>query len=191
MQRFDLKCQKTYDSLIRAFEELMREKTMDTLTVRELCHRASIGRNTFYSHFEDKYAFLQYYISLCKESVQQKTAYRKGDLIRHQAETGLEFFRFMNEHRYLWERNLSSPSSGLMLEMIKNNIKAPLMDELALLEERTGKKSAISKELLASFYAAGIIEIFMDHMYCERYTEEEIKMNMYRLCSVLFSPLFS
>lgn len=190
MNHFDLKRQKTYNSLIWAFEELMKEKTVDALTVRELCHKASIGRNTFYSHFEDKYAFLQYYISLCKESVQQKTACWKNDLTRYQAETGLEFFRFMNEHRYLWEKNISSSSSDLMKEMIKNNIKAPLIEELATLEDRTGKKAAISKELLASFYAAGIIEIFMDHLYCDRYSEEEIEQNMYRLCSVLFSPLF-
>ena len=59
----DLRVQKTYSALMAAFEALMAEETFDDITVNELCARALIRRPTFYSHFEDKYGFLRFYLS--------------------------------------------------------------------------------------------------------------------------------
>ena len=174
MYYFDLKRQKTYDALIRAFEELMQEKTVDTLTVRELCQRASIGRNTFYSHFEDKYAFLQYYISLCKESIEASAARWKDDFIQYQITIAAESFRFLSDHRFLWDRNITAPSSCMLQDMIKNHIRILLINELNSQEDRTGLHITVSKELLASFYAGGLLELFMEGLSNDRITEEEI-----------------
>ena len=55
--------QKTYSALMAAFEALMAEETFDDITVNELCARALIRRPTFYSHFEDKYDFLRFYLN--------------------------------------------------------------------------------------------------------------------------------
>ena len=59
----DLRVQKTYSALMAAFEALMAEETFDDITVNELCARALIRRPTFYSHFEDKYDFLRFYLN--------------------------------------------------------------------------------------------------------------------------------
>lgn len=59
----DLRVQKTYSALMAAFEALMAEETFDDITVNELCARALIRRPTFYSHFEDKYGFLRFYLN--------------------------------------------------------------------------------------------------------------------------------
>ena len=59
----DLRVQKTYRALMAAFEALMAEETFDDITVNELCARALIRRPTFYSHFEDKYDFLRFYLN--------------------------------------------------------------------------------------------------------------------------------
>ena len=42
------------DSLI----ELMRTKSFDKITIRELCDLANVNRSTFYLHYEDIYALL-------------------------------------------------------------------------------------------------------------------------------------
>lgn len=39
----------------KAFTELMREKPIESITISELCKRASINRSTFYNHYLDLY----------------------------------------------------------------------------------------------------------------------------------------
>ena len=39
----------------RAFTELLREKPIQRISVKELCTRAGINRGTFYTHYTDLY----------------------------------------------------------------------------------------------------------------------------------------
>lgn len=62
MENLDLRVQKTYKSLIDAFELLLHEKEFEKISVTELCDAAMIRRPTFYTHFLDKYDFLTFFI---------------------------------------------------------------------------------------------------------------------------------
>ena len=61
-EKRDLRVQKTYSALFKAFQELLHEKDFDSITVTELCDRAMIRTATFYKHFEDKYAFFSFMV---------------------------------------------------------------------------------------------------------------------------------
>lgn len=63
----DLHIQKTYEALINALLELLTEKTLDKLTVNELCEKARIRRPTFYKHFNDKYDFFNFTVQSLQE----------------------------------------------------------------------------------------------------------------------------
>lgn len=56
----DLRVQKTYMSLTDAMLRLLRKKKFEEITINELCDEAMIRRATFYKHFGDKYAFIQF-----------------------------------------------------------------------------------------------------------------------------------
>lgn len=64
MEKLDLRVQKTYKSLIEAFEVLLheQEKEFEKISVTEICDAAMIRRPTFYKHFLDKYDFLTFFI---------------------------------------------------------------------------------------------------------------------------------
>lgn len=62
MEQLDLRVQKTYRSLIDAFEKLLKDKEFEKILVTELCEAAMIRRPTFYSHFLDKYDFFTFFI---------------------------------------------------------------------------------------------------------------------------------
>ena len=50
----DRRVAKTRRSLHDALARLVREKTYDTISVKEILDRANVGRSTFYTHFDDK-----------------------------------------------------------------------------------------------------------------------------------------
>lgn len=64
----DLRVRKTKRALFDAFMRLVGEKTIDEITVNELCEAADIRRATFYKHYSDKYDFLTAYTGFLRDN---------------------------------------------------------------------------------------------------------------------------
>ncbi len=61
-EKLDPRVKRTRQSLQQAFAELLREKGFQAITIRDITQRAGLNRATFYAHFPDKYALLDYRI---------------------------------------------------------------------------------------------------------------------------------
>lgn len=60
----DPRVSRTRQLILQAFTELVEEqKNVYSISVQDITARATINRATFYAHFEDKYAFLECWIS--------------------------------------------------------------------------------------------------------------------------------
>ncbi len=68
----DLRTKKIYRALILSFQELLKEKTFEEITVNELCNKAQTRRATFYNHFSDKYDFFQYMLKTMRDDLLEK-----------------------------------------------------------------------------------------------------------------------
>ena len=51
----DLRIKKTKRAIRNAFYELIKEKPLEKITVREIAERAEINKTTFYAHYETVY----------------------------------------------------------------------------------------------------------------------------------------
>ena len=51
----DLRIQKTRRNIFNAFIELREKFPLERITVKELCERAQISKQTFYLHYHDMY----------------------------------------------------------------------------------------------------------------------------------------
>src|SRR5437870_3627097 len=58
----DLRVRRTLQLLQKALMELMESKSFQAITVQDIAERAMVNRATFYDHFVDKYALLEYAI---------------------------------------------------------------------------------------------------------------------------------
>ena len=58
----DPRVQRTLEMLQQATMELLTEKGLRRLTVQDITARAGINRATFYAHFDDKYALLDFMV---------------------------------------------------------------------------------------------------------------------------------
>lgn len=59
-KKVDPRIKRTRQLLQQALTELMAEKSFQAITVQDIAERATVNRVTFYAHFEDKYALLEY-----------------------------------------------------------------------------------------------------------------------------------
>ena len=70
-EREDPRVLRTRQLLLQAFSDLFSEKGFHGITVQDITERARVNRGTFYTHFEDKYALLEYWL---REQFQQRVA---------------------------------------------------------------------------------------------------------------------
>jgi AcrR family transcriptional regulator len=61
--RLDPRVRRTRSLILRSFESLLAEKGFESISVQDVTDKAQINRATFYAHFPDKYALLDYSIS--------------------------------------------------------------------------------------------------------------------------------
>ncbi|MBM4428032.1 MAG: TetR/AcrR family transcriptional regulator [Chloroflexi bacterium] len=61
-EKLDPRVIRTRSLILSSFEALLAEKGFETISVQDVTDKAQINRATFYAHFPDKYALLDYTI---------------------------------------------------------------------------------------------------------------------------------
>src|SRR4051794_35664332 len=69
----DPRVTRTRQLLMRAFEALLQEKSISSISVQDITERATVNRATFYAHFEDKYSLLD---SIVREEFQEMMVHK-------------------------------------------------------------------------------------------------------------------
>jgi AcrR family transcriptional regulator len=59
LEQADLRVRRTHKLLWEALMAELSERTIEEITVSDICERAMVHRTTFYKHYEDKYALLE------------------------------------------------------------------------------------------------------------------------------------
>lgn len=59
-KRVDPRTKRTRHMLVEAMQALMAEKSVNDITIQDIAERATVNRVTFYAHFTDKDALLDY-----------------------------------------------------------------------------------------------------------------------------------
>ena len=67
----DLRVIKSRANICNSFMELLTEKPLSEISIKEICDRALCSRNTFYSHFPYKEAVLDYISNECVNLIVQ------------------------------------------------------------------------------------------------------------------------
>jgi AcrR family transcriptional regulator len=73
-ERLDPRVKRTRNLILEAFGILLANKNFEAISVQDITAKAEINRATFYAHFEDKYALLDYSIAqLFRQELEKRT----------------------------------------------------------------------------------------------------------------------
>jgi len=73
-ERQDPRIKRTRNLILESFSNLLAEKNFGSISVQDVTDKAQINRATFYSHFQDKYALLDYSMSeLFRQEIEKRT----------------------------------------------------------------------------------------------------------------------
>lgn len=140
-----------------AFEALMAEETFDDITVNELCARALIRRPTFYSHFEDKYDFLRFYLNEIQWQIESEADAATDLPVEHFQRSWRALIAFIDEHPALIRMGLRSKSLPIIFEILSEHIFASSSRRVrAYCGAVTG--SPALADTLATFTVGGLIQ---------------------------------
>lgn len=72
-EKLDPRVKRTRSLILQSFEQLLAEKNFEAISVQDVTDKAQINRATFYSHFQDKYALLDYSITqLFRQEIEKR-----------------------------------------------------------------------------------------------------------------------
>lgn len=159
----DLRVQKTLHNIRESMMELLCQKTVSEITVKEICEGARCSRNTFYLHYPYKEALYEEILDDCIGKVQRGFT----NLIKANNETDTEYTKrcvhsfiiALYEARPMLEIILRSDSTNTFCCRLTNAVREALLNESARISS-----DAVDSEtykLIARYCASGIVGFFL------------------------------
>lgn len=73
-EKLDPRVKRTRNLILDAFFDLLAEKNFESISVQDVTSKAQVNRATFYAHFPDKYALLDYSIGhMFRQEIEKRT----------------------------------------------------------------------------------------------------------------------
>lgn len=147
--------QFTKKAIVKAFLELLNEKPLDKITVKEIVDNCEINRNTFYYHFEDIHALLTFVI----DGEVERVIARHAD-VESLEEGFIEAANFaLSNKRAVY--HIYNSVSREELERYLNSIAEEVVRRMAEGLDGAEDVSKLDRELIIHFYKYGLSGMVM------------------------------
>lgn len=161
--------------LADSFKELVLEKPVEKITIKEITDRAGVIRVTFYNHFQDKYELLEW---ICREEIVSPTKILFQNNMRREAVTFIFTAILKNKEFYSHvahtqgQNSFSSTVRQLVSETIEEHF-------LANKSGKHEKHSLLTAKWIADYYAMSLTYILMSWIDRDMDIPPEDMVNIY------------
>ena len=160
---------KYFNTALRMDEaliELLEEKDLEYITVKEICQRAGVNRSTFYLHYETisdlvdetlemiNQRFLSYFSQQEEEVLGNMSGREREKLVLVTREYLLPYLRFVRDHKKVYRaafRNPGSMGANARYRELKQHILGPALERFEI--------PAASRPYYIAYYIEGIAAI--------------------------------
>ena len=124
LEQTDLRVRRTHKLLWEALMAELSERTIEEITVSDICERAMVHRTTFYKHYEDKYALLEQGIRqmyddlLAEEEHLPPSAYS----VEHPPPYFIRLFEHATQHQQFYKLMVCGEGIGRFQKLLKEYI---------------------------------------------------------------------
>ena len=143
-EKLDPRVKRTRNLILGAFDSLLAEKGFESISVQDVTDKADVNRATFYAHFTDKYALLDYFITrMFMQEVDKRTlntCHYTDDNLRILVVAVIEFLSNMHSECAQPHQQFES--------LIEGTVKKQVYELLSHWLEQTGTK--LSTEIPAT-----------------------------------------
>ncbi len=166
-----MRVERTYRLLTSAFEELMAEKPVSAITVKELCDRAMVRRTTFYDHFGSKDDFFRFYVRGIRQSISERLARKETSMpfAEYAREMTLGFAQVVSENRMALNRLRLDSSFAKLANALAAEIAEqlmPIVEEMKFgIDSR--RECPDAGAAFANFYASGLVGLVEWWVECD------------------------
>ncbi len=161
----DMRIRRTKKLIWEALLTLLQDHSFTSISVKAICEQAMVNRATFYSHFTDKYALLEYGTREAIQAIvkdEEETSETREHLI-------LLILEHVRKHQRLYALFLLEKSTESLSTVLLRRFAANFEKTLADLEKQ-GKHFAIPTSLIAQFQAGAVLRVL------SWWAEQEMRM---------------
>ncbi len=164
MNRAESKYFRTANRMDEALLSLLREKSFEYVTIKEICARASVNRSTFYLHYENIGDLLLETIELINERFRASQFQKDFDiegksldeLFFMTDEWIVPYLKFIKENRYVYKAvhsNAAAFGTEKAFDYYFQNVFSPILLKYGVPEDR--------HEYVMDFYRSGLTAVLM------------------------------
>ena len=156
----DLRTKKTKKLLRESLESLLRDKSLDDITVKEICEHASINRVTFYDHYFNKEELHNEIISeiehdIIKEFKKDKSIYYLDKNYKKILQKLVDYFDNNRKHFNVF---LSNPKNRLLFtSQLHKYFMKYLRKGIKVNDNKIDKKEIDNQILIKSQFISGAL----------------------------------
>ncbi len=182
-EQTDLRIRRTHKLLWEALMEELSERTIEEITVSEICARAMVHRTTFYKHYEDKYALLEQGIRqmyddlLAGEEHLPPNAYSA----EHPPPYFIRLFEHAGQHQQFYRLMLCGEGIGRFQHLLKKYIAEKVSAKVRELPA-ANQHLAVSIDMHAHFIAGATLSLIA------WWLEHDMPFTPHQMAQYLLSP---
>ena len=138
-------------------KELVLEKPVEKITIKQITDRAGVIRVTFYNHFQDKYELLEW---ICREEIISPTRILLQNNMQREAVTFIFTALLKNKGFYSHVAHTTGQNS---FESIMRDLISEMITEYFLSNKtgKLGKYSWVTTKWIADYYAQSFTFVLM------------------------------
>ncbi|MBT2758815.1 TetR/AcrR family transcriptional regulator [Mesobacillus foraminis] len=153
MIKVDRRVLKSQEAIKNAFIELMSEKDLDKITVKDICKGANVGNRTFYLHYLDKFDLLD---KLIEEHIHKlrelcvplsELSFKEANII---------WFAYLENHYLFFSTMLAGKGALAFRKHFLEFIIEELKNDVDIIK---GKNQGFSEALLLTFFGSAVVGV--------------------------------
>ncbi len=153
----DLRVRKTKKAIAEAFMALLKEKSLEDITVNELCERAGVRRTTFYKHFKDKFDYIASFVRGLRSKFDNIIwkAGKPDDTPEYYVMYAKQVISFIMRHESEIDHVMQSPLITVVLNILSEQNYYDTYERIQM-SVSAGLKINASAEVLSSMLVGGV-----------------------------------